>query len=286
MIHRYKLLTVIILILHAGVGFSQLAPPANYKLYNDIKYKQSGEWTGLMDIYRPASPGKKALLINIHGGGWVHGSKDDQTRFSPMFAKDMVIANINYRLAKHSPAPAAIEDVRNALFYLIRHADLYDINTEKVIIMGASAGAHLALMAGMLNNEELFNGGVTIKDRFRIRGIISLYAPTDLNRWDTMHKPGKASAAWLGGRANDTSFVRSISPVGHVKNGIPPILLIHGDADRTVPYQQVLLLLNELNRYGCKYTVYTVPGGGHGNFRESEALHVENDVLRFIDSVL
>lgn len=265
---------------------AQLPAPPNYTLIRNLEYKTAGDWKGYLDLYSPKSGGKKALLINIHGGGWVHGTKDDQTRFAPMFTKNMIVANVEYRLAQQAPAPAAIQDVREALFFLVRNARKYDIDTDHIIVMGASAGAHLALMTGFMGNDALFSDADPADLSFRIRGIIDWYGPTDLIQWETMHKPSKASSTWLGNRGADSAFVYAISPMSQIKPGIPPVFIIHGDADKTVPYEQSTMLVDKLKHTGITYEFYTVMGGKHGNFSPLANQEAESRILLFIDEVL
>src|SRR5690349_20728504 len=101
--------------------------------------------------------------------------------------------------------------------------------------MGISAGGHLALMTGLLGNDHRFDQACSYSDKFHISVIIDKQGPADLNRWETIGKPGKASSAWLGGKENDTVFVNTLSPISYVSKKSPPTLIIHGDKDNTVP---------------------------------------------------
>jgi acetyl esterase/lipase len=103
--------------------------PAGFSSQLNVVYTKVGDWEGKMDIYLPpASNGKSPLIINIHGGGWNKGVKESQTGFNTFFKKGFAVANIEYRLTGQATAPAAVEDTRCALLYLIRNAAALNID--------------------------------------------------------------------------------------------------------------------------------------------------------------
>lgn len=279
-------LTAVICTLCILNGYAQLAPPANYELKHDVVYTTQGTWNGRMDVYQPRDVKKPCpLLINVHGGGWVHGRKEDESSFSEFFSRGYVIANVEYRLADVAPAPAAIQDVRSAMAYLATHRNELNIDMNKVIIMGGSAGGHLALMGGLLGKNPVFDADKSAA-KLSIKAIIDKYGPADLLNYDAMFKPNKASSAWLGNHGRDTAFINSISPVSYVKAGMPPIIVIHGDQDRTVPITQSQTLVDAITRQKGKVEFYVVKGGKHGNFAEPEKAIVMNKIMAFADAVM
>jgi acetyl esterase/lipase len=95
--------------------------PTGYTAKLDVVYTKTKDWDGKMDIYLPPKMEKTtAIVINIHGGGWNKGVKESQTGFSTFFKAGFAVANIEYRLTGQATAPAAIEDTRCALIYLIK----------------------------------------------------------------------------------------------------------------------------------------------------------------------
>ena len=132
--------------------------PKGYESKLDVVYVNVNGWEGRLDYYiDPSSKQPTPLVINIHGGGWNHGVKEGQGGFSSFFKAGFAVANIEYRLTPQAKAPAAIEDTRCALIYLISNAKKLNIDVKKIVIMGGSAGGHLALMAGLLGNNHLFD---------------------------------------------------------------------------------------------------------------------------------
>ena len=223
--------------------------PAGFTKNLDVVYNKAGDWEGKMDVYMPAKDkGPTPVVINIHGGGWNHGVKESQTGFNTFFKAGFAVANIEYRLSGQASAPAAVEDTRCALIYLIKNAKELNIDVDKIVIMGGSAGAHLALMGGMLGNDTRFDGNCKgeVKE-VKVAAIIDKYGITDVWDWGNgvvIHS--KSAALWLGDKAKDQNFAASVSPINYVNKNTPPTLIIHGDADPTVPYQQSVDLYKKM----------------------------------------
>ncbi|MBE3073101.1 MAG: alpha/beta hydrolase, partial [Acidobacteria bacterium] len=128
-----------------------------YRVVPNITYLTANNWDAKLDVYvpRPRSrdevPPPNPTLIYIHGGGWTGGAKESsQFRILPYIATGWSVINVEYRLAKVSLAPAAVEDCRCALRWVYAHAKEYSFDTSKIVVSGDSAGGHLALMTGML----------------------------------------------------------------------------------------------------------------------------------------
>ena len=97
--------------------------PAGFTEQLNLVYTKVNDWEGKLDLYLPpTSKGPSPVVINIHGGGWNKGNKESQTGFSDFFKRGYAVANIEYRLTGAATAPAAIEDTRCALIYLISNA--------------------------------------------------------------------------------------------------------------------------------------------------------------------
>lgn len=258
--------------------------PADYTERLDVVFTEINGWQGKMDLFIPNSNDKKALLINIHGGGWNHGTRQEATGgFTPFFKKGFMIASISYRLTPQATAPAAIEDVRCALLYLIDHADELNIDLSKIVISGGSAGGHLALMCGLLLNDHRFDSNCQTNRKIKIAAIIDRYGITDV--WDWAHGPHKTSLSavrWLGDKSEDEAFAKTVSPINYVSPQSPPVIIVHGDADPTVPIEHSLLLYEKLKNNGIKTAFIRVPGGLHGKFTKEQAEMVNRSVMNFL----
>ncbi|RYF87300.1 MAG: alpha/beta hydrolase [Chitinophagaceae bacterium] len=260
--------------------------PANYTSQLNVVYTKAGDWDGKMDLYLPKADKPSPAIINIHGGGWNHGVKESQTGFNTFFKAGFVVANVEYRLTGQATAPAAVEDARCALLYLIKNAKALNIDVNKIVVMGGSAGAHLALMAGMLGNDHRFDGNCKGVEGVKVAAIIDKYGITDV--WDWGYGPNirsKSATAWLGTYSKDQAFAASVSPITYVNKNTPPTLIVHGDADPTVPYQQSVDLHKKLEAAGVKTKFITVPGGLHGKFEKDKNSEINREIISFLKEV-
>lgn len=291
-----KKLIIIALCFFSVTAFAQEASDTTYKLveYPDgykaqlnVVYTKVKDWEGKMDIYiNPGAAKPTAVVINIHGGGWNKGVKESQTGFSTFFKAGFAVANIEYRLTGQATAPAAVEDTRCALIYLIKNAKSLNIDADRIIIMGGSAGGHLALMGGLLANDHRFDGNCPGVENVKVAAIIDKYGITDV--WDWGYGPNiksRSAKNWLGNYANDQKFAASVSPITYVTKNSPPVFIVHGDADPTVPYQQSVDLHKKLVEAGVKTEFITVQGGLHGKFEKEKNSEVNKDIMSFIKSI-
>ncbi|PWG79118.1 alpha/beta hydrolase [Pararcticibacter amylolyticus] len=258
--------------------------PEGYASRLNVVYTSVNGWDGKMDLYLPPKEkGLSPVVINIHGGGWNKGVKESQTGFNAWFKKGYAVANIAYRLSQVATAPAAVEDTRCALIYLIKNAKELNIDINKIVIMGGSAGGHLALMGGLLENNHLFDTNCKGVENVKVAAIIDKYGITDVNDW--AYGPNitsKSATMWLGDKAKDKAFAASVSPVSYVKKTSPPVFIVHGDADPTVPYQQSVELHKKLVAAGVKTEFMTVEGGLHGKFPKEKNAEVNTRIMEFL----
>lgn len=261
--------------------------PAGFTSKMDVVYTQGKGWDKQMDIYMPPTGNKPTpVVINIHGGGWNHGERQTQTGFNTFFKNGFAVANISYRLTPEATAPAAIEDARCALIYLIQHAKELNIDPNRIVVMGGSAGGHLALMAGLLGDNSIFDSNCKGEKNIKVAAIIDKYGITDV--WDWGYGPvltSKSATNWLGNFAKDEKFAKSVSPINWVNKNSPPIFIVHGDADKVVPYQQSVDLHKKLDEVGVKNIFITVEGGGHGKFEKEKNSELNKQIIEFLKSV-
>jgi len=260
-----------------------VAYPANYTGLLDVVYKNVNSTNCRMDIYYPTNVTTAVpVVINMHGGGWNHGFKEEQGGFSTYFNMGYAVANVEYRMTGEALAPAAVEDVRGAMLYLLNHAAELNINKNKIIFQGGSAGGHLALIAGYLTNNPLYDRDcVPYTGDYKIMAVIDKYGPSDLQNFMFYG----SLVDWLGPHATDAAYINTLSPLSYVNAQTPPTYLIHGDADPTVPYTQSVTLQAALQAAGVKNKFTTVPGGGHGGFTDAYNAQSENEITVFLTEV-
>jgi len=207
------------------------------------------------------------VLVHFHGGGWARGERPASwAGFRPYLAAGFSVVTVQYRLAGEASAPAAVQDARCALHWVGANANSLGFDRKRIILSGTSAGAHIALMAGLLpekNDVDLDQ----CQDAPRAAAILDFFGPTDL----TAQRAGSAAlhpsvARWIGERPDAVDIARQMSPVSWLAADSPPIFIAHGDADPVVPLSQSLDLKRRLDALEVRSGLFVVTGGGHGNF--------------------
>src|SRR5438094_390096 len=261
-------------------GPAQLSPAAtwaaqfanNYTVTPNITYLVANNYEAKLDIYaRRNTTGPQPTLIHIHGGGWTGGTKESALSFLlPWFEMGWNVVNVEYRLARVSLAPAAVEDCLCALRWIAAHAKEHGFDTAKLVVSGGSAGGHLALTTGMIPASEGLDRQCPGTEQLRVAAIVDWYGITDVADLLDGENMRTFAVEWLGSRPNRFEIAKRVSPLAYVRPGIPPIISIQGDADPVVPYSQSLRLQEALQKAGVDHELVTIPGGKHGNFTRAE----------------
>jgi acetyl esterase/lipase len=251
-----------------------------YEVETNIVYHTANNYQNKLDVYRPAEATQPTpVVVVIHGGGWVEGTKEERVlEMMPYLQMGFAAVNVEYRLGRISLAPAAVEDCRCALHWVFANAKKYNFDPSRVVLQGGSAGGHLALMTGMLTPAAGFdrecrgpmdnywseNPG-TSKDP-RVAAIVNWFGITDV--LDELHGPNAKGYAvvWLGDQVNADEIAKRVSPINYVTSDVPPIITIHGDKDALVPYIQAVRLHKALDAAKVPNQLHTVPGANHGGY--------------------
>lgn len=256
----------------------------SYRVTPNITYLTANSWDAKLDVYQPReATTPNPTLIYIHGGGWTGGSKEGSSLvFLPYLEMGWNVVNVEYRLARISLAPAAVEDCLCALRWVYRHAKDYNIDTSKLVLTGNSAGGHLALTTGILPASAGLDRQCPGDEQLKVAAIINWYGITDVV--DLLDGPNMKTYAvtWLASMTNREEIAKRVSPLTYVRQGLPPILTVHGDADPTVPYTQAVRLRQALDKASVPNELVTVPGGKHGGFTDEENLKIYAAIRSFL----
>jgi acetyl esterase/lipase len=252
-----------------------------------------------IDIYLPnEGEGPYPAVFFMHGGAWSSGSRND-TQLVPFMAgvrRGYAVVGVGYRLVPKIRYPANLFDVKAALRFVAEHAAEYRIDPNRVALAGASAGAHLALMAAFTEGVAAFEGAVPGKT-CRIRAVVDQFGPADFATSDSqLDETGYPRAAPTppGTGAPDTllgaplsefpGLLPFINPVDNLHPGIPPVLIQHGKPDPIVPYLQSAELFDKIR---------SVAGKGRAElYLRDELLHADpgfadddsvNTIFDFLD---
>lgn len=260
------------------------ASTLRYRIVPNVTYITANNFDAKLDIYTPQGVAAPVpTLIYIHGGGWVGGNKEGAIlNILPYLEMGWAVVNVQYRLARISLAPAAVEDCRCALRWVIRNAKEYNFDVNKLVVSGHSAGGHLSLTTGMLPASAGLDRECYGTEDLKVAAIINWFGITDVN--DLLEGPNLKSYAvqWLSSLPNREDVAKRVSPIHYVRAGLPPILTIHGDADPTVPYAHGVKLHEALTKAGVPNQLLTIPGGKHGGFTKEESLKIFAAIQEFL----
>jgi acetyl esterase/lipase len=227
--------------------------------------------TEKLDLYLPKERAKDAklpLVIFVHGGGWTKGDKKDgrSTNIATVLESEgYAVASINYRLAPEGQGsyhanlqaafPQNLHDVKSAVRFLRRNAALYGIDPDRIGLMGASAGAHLAVLAAYTQPDaQLEPSGDGHGDTpSSVRVVVGLYGVYD---WATFQQKFVQTD-------EDKELARRASPTTWVDAADPPTFLIHGTKDIYVPHSQTEGLSKVLDEKDVRHKTIVVPGAPH-----------------------
>lgn len=200
----------------------------------DIPYDTAGPQTTL-DIYHARTPQEGApVLIHFHGGGFQGGSKSRETRvlLTQLASHGWVCISANYHLARHGDFPQNVIDVKKVISWIKENAERYNVDATSIYLVGDSAGATIATIAGLSANKPLFQPTFEAVDA-RVKGIICLYGYYD----EIYGKPGS-------------------SPGDYISANAPPFLIVHGSNDTLVPIASARRFARSLARRSKKPVVF------------------------------
>lgn len=221
-----------------------------------VVYKTVDERSLRLHIFEPhghRSTDRRPVFLAIHGGGWTGGSAKSFYPFAEHFAKlGMVGISLEYRLSspRNGTTPFdCVRDARSAVRWIRKHAEDLGIDPAKVVAMGGSAGGHLAVSTALFDqvNESTDSPEISA----RPNALILMYPVIDTSA--VGYGQAKIGARW-----------RELSPVHHVRGGLPPALIFHGTADAVTPYQGAERFQARSLAAGNDSTLITHPGGRHG----------------------
>lgn len=255
-----KLLAPLLLLLTVTHAVHSAEPPFTVPgMKHDIEFAKAGEVSLTLDAYVPPdAKGPLPTCILVHGGGFTKGDKQLFIRplFEPLVKEGMVWFTINYRLAPDHQWPACAEDVAAAVRWVKAHAKEYQVDVSRIALIGESAGGHLVAWEAVAGGEDT-----------RVAAVVPFYAPFDLVTHVQRRKEMRGLGDLIGSKEmSEANFQKlaTMSPIHKVRAGLPPFLLIHGDADTTVDPEQSVVFRAKMKEAGNVCDLITVSGGIHG----------------------
>jgi alpha-L-fucosidase 2 len=232
---------------------------------SNVVYGEAEGKTLKLDLCLPDGAGPFATVILVHGGGWTGGDKlgDTKPLLAPLTQAGFAWFTINYRLAPQYRYPACLEDVYTAIRWVKAHAPEYRLDPDRIALLGESAGGQLVEMAAVQGGPDT-----------RVAAVVPFFGPSDLVA-QTIARGGLHHdlTSLFGCTTMDTQTIatlRAASPLNFIHPGLPPFLLVHGTADKIVPYAQSVAFDARIRAAGGTSELITVPGGTHamGNWNK------------------
>lgn len=273
--------------------------------YLDVPYDTQSK-AQCMDIYLPEEgDGPFPVLIHIHGGGFAIGDKrdDHMDAYLTGIKRGYAVVSVEYRLSGEAIFPAAVLDCREALRFLGKHAEEYKIDTDRIAVIGGSAGGNLAAMLGMNIPNGMFVGE---SEKFEydklpyVAAAVDQFGPMNFATMDEQarengvshadhDKPDSPESKYLGAPVQSVAntLCRQAAPLTYATENMCPMLVQHGTMDRLVPFEQSKEFVSGLkNKVGEKYVQFVpLDGADHEDkefFREKNM----NLVFSFLNCIL
>ena len=275
-------------------------------LISDIVYSQVPTFeipnkALLMDILLPSVNKKMPAVIFVTGGGFIASNKSRMIQLRMHLAENnFVVAGITYRTIPTCKFPAPLEDVKSAIRFLKANAQNFNVDSDKIFLIGDSAGGYLAAFAAVTNGDKIFNVGANLNISSKITAAVDLYGISDLtkiasdfpaNMQAAYNLPGAISSLLVngvpaftgtgGGILQYPDNANAANPINYVTKNSAPMLLMHGTADNIVSPSQTNLLFQALRTNGVDAERYLIPNANHSDdyWQQDEVLQLITEFL-------
>jgi len=273
----------------------------------NIAYKNDDDGNPiLLDIYRPKNVSAKKIpvVLYLHGGAWVEGDKiiepDNyvESTILKLVKENYAVISINYRLVNqqiHFPEP--IKDTKDAVRWVRKNAEKYNLDAENIGMWGVSAGAHLSLLTAYTQDHEFIGDPELSKYSAKVNYVIDNFGPSDMNRLLHTRAPkpllfvvsliskkiitlrNKLIMGITGMNAETdkkqiVEFCKTISPLNYTQNTVPTLIL-HGNKDKVTPMRHSKRLKKMLRKTNTQHSLIIVKKGNHGFKNTDEAYQIE-----------
>jgi acetyl esterase/lipase len=227
-----------------------------------------------LDVYMPKAPPREGELrpaiVQVHGGGWIFGSRVEQgiPLLNHLAANGWVGFNVDYRLSPGATMPEHVIDVKRAIAWVREHADEYGVDPERICLTGGSAGGHLCALAALTSDDKSLQPGFEGADTSVIAAV-PFYGLYDL--LDADERYYHHLREWLledvvvkRSRQADPDAFRAVSPTHRVHAGAPPFMIFHGEHDSLVPTEDARIFARRLEEVSREKVLYIeLPGSEH-----------------------
>lgn len=259
--------------------------------YEDIIYKDTNGVPLTLDIYGPKKivKGGSPVILYVHGGSWVYGNNEIPEAISPLLdafrEEGFTIISTSYELMKSEEIfNKQISDVKDTIRWIHKNKDEYGFNADRIGVIGASSGAHLALMAAYSSEDQFVDSQELKEYPSNIKYLIDFFGPTDLTTLDINNVQWDLEQIINSVGEEREDILKLYSPVNYVEENEPNTLIVHSKQDNTVPYENAEILYDELKEKGNKTELISLEGTSHdfSQINIDEIISVGLKMLEFI----
>ena len=274
--HLFCLNFCLLILIAVTTSFCHADPLENVMVLKDLEYARYGERSMKLDLYVPEKgDGPFPMIVWVHGGGWLGGDKSDCPLLNLGYCqRGYATASVSYRFSSESPFPAQLEDVKGAIRWIRANAKEYNIDPNRIGVIGASAGGHLVSLLGVTGKTRQFDVGEHLDQSSEVQAVCNIFGPTDfLNYFQYLEEGtdltnslhGMVDSLLGGPLAEKMELARQASPITYADENASIFLHAHGTADLLVPFQQAEFLHDKLRQHGVSSRLILIPGAGHGD---------------------
>lgn len=264
-------------------GVAEVLPDVVFSTETGVELKMQ-ILTPWRDPERETSIPRRPLIVFVQGSAWTFPNVYYELPQLGQYAQaGYVVATVTHRNCQQGhPYPAFLQDVKTAIRFLRKNADVYGVDPDRVCVFGTSSGGNTALLVGLTEDDPSLITGEHAGYGVGVQLVVECFGPTDLvamvrQRYtDEQDQPGNLFHDLCGGKvAEHMDVMRAMSPCHRVAAGkaYPPFLIIHGDADPVVPYEQGLAIYDKLLAVGADARMICVGGAPHEGPFWSQRLH-------------
>ena len=276
----------------------------------NVVYKTVAKQKLRLDLYYPRDAGKQAsfpVVLYTHGGGWAAGSKQGIARgsfksvFSQLLDHGFAVASVDYRLAKKGSGVTmrdCVVDCKDAARYLSKHGAAHKLSSDRFFVMGDSAGGHIAQMLLLSSPKSLTGEKELASTSYKMLAGVSWYGPCDFEKESLFNHDDRAKfrdrfgPRILGSKSDPAEKLkryREVSPVNYLTKVSPPLLMIQGDKDTTIPVKHAHYMKQKATAVAAPVEFMIIRNAGH-NWRKvgaeiepSRDVIIERTVRFFVD---
>jgi pectinesterase len=258
-----------VLLFGGETGFSQQSDRVELRSGKKVVYAKFGDREVHLDWFRPANEETLPGIVLIHGGGWIGGKRGAfETTARDLAGAGYVVANIDYRLATEARFPGAVLDCKAAVRWMRANAESLGVDPERIAAIGGSAGGHLAAMVATTSDDPYFKDEANHPgESDAVHALVVMGAGVDQVARVKESASGsiKNCVIFFGGEYSEVPEIYAKgSPITHLSETTPPLLMIDGEKDR--PGERYVEFRRKLDALGVTNEFRVIPGAGHGEW--------------------